>query len=908
MESCLPVAPGNATDAPEADDRRQSPTPGHAQNSHPKRAGFAGRQVSPSDWAGSDCGGGRLRGTEGRLNAVNSNWVRRWLCARGHTEGCLLGVVTFSRRCLGFTTALIVSLLWMAGPGPATASALVDDAVVGNAGEQEPVNFALTLPLRNPSALQDLLTHLYTPGDPQFHHFLSSSEFDQQFAPTAAQYESLKSLASEYGLTIVGEHSGRTLLDVSAPAQTIRHVFGSQMQVRQQGDGRRYFSPNRDAELPFPLAAMGADVTALRQKPWHTHYVQGAQVSQSEAVAKAGRGSQGSYEPTDIKAAYNLNSIQNGGQTVALFELSSATYSDASHYASQFGLRNPTLVQKLVDGGTSDTTNAIEVVLDIEMVMAVANPSSVIVYTGPDTGSGMLDTYVQIADDNLVNQVSTSWGICEADIGQSGVTAESAVFSKMVAEGMAVFSASGDSGAYDCGTVAGGIGVDDPSSQPYVTGVGGTHLTTTSAQGYSAESVWDTNTSEAGGGGISAFWSIPSYQVGVVSSAPVGQFSSSMRNVPDVSLNADPSTGYLVYATSSGQAGWWVIGGTSAAAPQWAAFWSLIGAGLAQKGVSPAQAGYANPTIYGIAKGATAYARDFHDVTTGNNNYFSAAAGYDDASGWGSYNAANLYADVIAAVSNPAPKITISASPTSITAGQALVLTWSSTNATSCSTSSGNGWSSGIALPASGSLSGSVQTAGTYTYGLTCTGSGGSSSAAATLTVAASAKPAVSISFSPSTIAVGQTAMLTWSSTNAAGCSTSSGTGWSSGIALPASGSLSGAIQTAGTFTYGITCTGSGGSSSGQTTLSVTATPTVNIAFTPSTIAVGQTATLSWSSVNATACVTSGSGWPDGVQLPVSGSVGTGAAPVVGTVSVGLTCTGASGSVSGVANLQITAN
>jgi hypothetical protein len=155
---------------------------------------------------------------------------------------------------------------------------------------------------------------------------------------------------------------------------------------------------------------------------------------------------------------------------------------------------------------------------------------------------------------------------------------------------------------------------------------------------------------------------------------------------------------------------------------------------------------------------------------------------------------------------------------------------------------------------------------------------------------------------------VGQSATLTWSSSNATSCTTSSGTGWSSGISLPVSGSLSGAIQTAGSYTYGITCTGSGGSTSAQTTLTVTAVPSVNIAFTPSTIAVGQTATLAWSSVNTSSCVTSGSGWPAGVQLPVSGSVGTGTAPVAGTVTVGLSCTGTGGSVNGSATLQITTN
>src|SRR5581483_10132674 len=120
------------------------------------------------------------------------------------------------------------------------------------------------------------------------------------------------------------------------------------------------------------------------------------------------------------QVAYNAWSIQNGGQAVALFELSSANYSDADTYASAFGLTSPNLIQQTVDGGTTDTSGAGEVMLDIEMVMAIANPDTIYVYTAPNTAAGSLDAYTQIADDHLVNQVSTSWGADEASEGQAG--------------------------------------------------------------------------------------------------------------------------------------------------------------------------------------------------------------------------------------------------------------------------------------------------------------------------------------------------------------------------------------------------------------------------------------------------------------------------------------------------------
>ncbi|MDR3416818.1 MAG: protease pro-enzyme activation domain-containing protein [Nevskia sp.] len=533
--------------------------------------------------------------------------------------------------------------------GAALAQPVFGDTVVRTATEQEQVRFVLTLPLRDQAGLNDLMRHLYTPGDPAYRRFLSSDEFDARFAPTREQYEALKSLATQYGLNVVGEHSGRTILDVQAPASTVRNVFGAQMNLMQQADGRRYFAPDREPEAPFVLSALGAEVAGINDKPRRAHLVVRGAASLAEVAAAAqphaGTGPSGSYGPADIRTAYNLNGIQNGGEPVGLFELSIANYADAGTYASHFGLTNPTLTLMTVDGGTTDKSGSTEVMLDIEMVMAVSNPTGIVVYTGPNTNSGVLDTYTQIAEDNIVKQVSTSWGECEANEGLTNAQAENTAFTKMAMEGIAVFAASGDSGAYDCGGQT--LGVDDPASQPYVTGVGGTTLTTTSTQGYTSEVVWDTSSTEGGGGGISRFWSIPSYQQGVVSNAPTGQYSTTMRNVPDVALDADPNTGFYVY--DSHARGWLIVGGTSDAAPQYAAFWSLIGKGLGNAGHTPA-AGFANPTLYSLAGNPTSYASDFHDVTSGTNNHYSAVTGYDDATGWGSYNGGNLYQAVLSTV------------------------------------------------------------------------------------------------------------------------------------------------------------------------------------------------------------------------------------------------------------------
>ena len=579
--------------------------------------------------------------------------------------------------------------LWLAGlaltgaiaatltPGTGHAQSLPSsDIALQAADEQQRIDFALTLPLHNQTALNQLQEDLYTPGNPNFHHFLSPQQFRDRFAPTQAEYDALKTAALQLGMSIRSEQPSRSFLDVSAPAATVRSLFATQMEWHLSPEGRRYLAPQSTAIVPSALRGLHASVTGLDAHPLTTHL----RGFRNSASPNAGSGSNSSYVPANIKTAYNVNGIQNGGQTVAIYELSAANYGDSATYANSFGLHNPTITQVKVDGGTSDKSGSTEVMLDIEMVMAISNPTSMIVYTGPNSQSGALDTYQKIADDDLANQVSTSWGMPEQYQAGGGAQAESNVFSQMVTEGMALFAAAGDSGAYDNGS---SVSVDDPASQPDVTSVGGTNLQTDSSQNYVSESVWHTSSSEGGGGGISTIWSMPSYQQSVVSSASASQYSTSKRNVPDVSLDADPSTGYYIYDSNNG--GWGVVGGTSAAAPLWAGFWSLVNNGVAAGGGS--RAGFANPLLYSIGT-SSKYGNDFHDVQSGNNAYYNAIAGYDDASGWGSFNGGNLYTDVVASSlqgSSPTPAAPKTA-PANLkaTAGTAsditgqVALTWSS--------------------------------------------------------------------------------------------------------------------------------------------------------------------------------------------------------------------------------------
>lgn len=242
------------------------------------------------------------------------------------------------------------------------------------------------------------------------------------------------------------------------------------------------------------------------------------------------------------------------------------------------------------------------------------------------------------------------------------------------------------------------------------------------------------------------------------------------------------------------------------------------------------------------------------------------------------------------------PRVVLTASPTSIMEGQSTTLTWSSTNATSCTAS--GAWSGSQAT--SGTATETPTATGTDTYTLTCTGAGGSANQSVTLTVNAASAPTVLISVNPATITLGNSATLTWSATNATSC-TASGA-WSGSQAT--SGTQTVTPSVSGTDSYEITCSGAGGNASSTAVLTVNAAaPTVTIAVNPTTITLGSSATLTWSSTNADSCTASGA-W-SGSQA-TSGTA-TETPTAVGSYTYTLTCTGAGGPTSQSATLTVNA-
>jgi kumamolisin len=325
--------------------------------------------------------------------------------------------------------------------------------------------------------------------------------------------------------------------------------------------------------------------------------------------------------------------------------------------------------------------------------------------------------------------ISTSWGLCEPFLGTSNANAENTLFQEAAVQGQSVFAASGDSGAQDCLPAkrnATAPAVDDPASQPFVTGVGGTKLTLSPTR---SESVWNNGPGGFGatGGGDSAFWPMPSYQTGAA--APLGVINGNSstacggycRQVPDVAFDADPNTGLVIDWLGS----WASIGGTSAGAPSWAAITALANASSSCGGSA---VGFANPLLYSAA--SNAYATTFNDVVSGNNDLlgtnggvYSAKPGYDQATGLGTPQGVPL-ASALCPVRLAAP-----AAQRSL-AGAATQLQLQATSSTASRLAyAAAGLPPGLTLnPQTGVISGAPTTPGTYTVTIVAADTRGASS------------------------------------------------------------------------------------------------------------------------------------------------------------------------------------
>jgi kumamolisin len=581
-----------------------------------------------------------------------------------------------------------------------------------------------------------LMRQVSTPGDPQFHKFLTPEQFLAKFGPADADVRKVTAALQRYGLSV--ERASSTTLRATGTPASLEKAFGVTLhlfEVAAQGTVPAYsfHAPLQPPKVPAEVAGLVSAVVGLDTRPQlRPLSMQGPAVLRNAPGCGNPNpfGNPGVKSPIghltvkdfaqyyDVQPLY-AKGVTGSGRTIGIVTLANFTPSDAFTYWNSLGLtvdsNRITIVN--VDGGPgapSDASGSIETTLDVEQAGGIAPGAKIIVYMSPNTHEGLLDVFAAAVDANTADSLSGSWGVWEWYLNLqntpvtdpftgktvSALQAFHELFVQAAIQGQSLFSGSGDSGAYevhrDIVPYPPGysipLSVFFPASDSAITAVGGTTLPGTQTYGsivitVPQERVWGWDYLEptcqpqqtplacglfsvGGGGGVSVFFPVPFYQLGisgVQASQPGQAFVDNAvtppytffalpanyrgRNLPDVSFNADPNTGYIIGYTCSGTDYTGCVtgeystvpfgGGTSFVGPQLNGVTALLSQSAHQR------LGFLNPALYLLADLGFANQTGglpLRYISSGDNWFYYGRNGYSPAAGLGVIDVAKLAA------------------------------------------------------------------------------------------------------------------------------------------------------------------------------------------------------------------------------------------------------------------------
>lgn len=517
----------------------------------------------------------------------------------------------------------------------------------GYAADQELISITIPLKLRNKDVLESFTRELFNPNSLSYHQWMSREDVIDRFAPTVQQAQSVVDYLTQNGFTNIHVAPNRLLVTADGTIGAVRQAFRTSIGHFQR-DGKYGIANVNDVRVPAALGPTVDRVLGLQTLVTAHTFSRNRNelIPASTVVSTAGNSNAHLYYPQEFATVYNAGNTPTAhNTTVAIigWGLMDNAVNDLGQFESAKGITPvATSIISTSSQASDDDSGQSEWAMDAQAIVGIAgNVQKLIFYTdggtysssgsGGDTDSNLLQVINKAVNDNAAKVINMSWGLAECN-GPGSVGFADSVLQIGVAQGQTFVSSSGDNGSYPCDVngqaPAGGsyssssqLSVNYPASSPYVIALGGTTLTTTSGDSYMSESSWAYS-----GGGISTYETAPSWQTG---------FGSYFRQVPDLAFDADwtnsPIGIYLTASTTSGvtQSGWYANGGTSLSAPLFVGAWARLetanGNGL----------GFAAPAIYMYASSIP-----FHDVTAGNNGYYSAKTSRDNATGWGSFDIA----------------------------------------------------------------------------------------------------------------------------------------------------------------------------------------------------------------------------------------------------------------------------
>ncbi len=526
--------------------------------------------------------------------------------------------------------------------------------------EIKPLTFNLAY---NDAAMEQAVAQMYTPGSATYHQFLTPAQIVQKYAPTDAQVQQVETWLQQNGYSVVSVDSMRSSIKVQATVATIEsslHIKFNAYTVF----GREVFIQDGVPTLSGTVASLVSSVVGLDNFAFPT--IKPAFSATGASLTASGNckayGAQQSLTRDRLAGAYQINQLyqqglQGQGMTIGVAEFGEPySMQDVANYAACAGLPTPNIQNINVDGAVAPGSGQGEAAMDLELISSLVPKAQILDYQAnidnTSFAQALVDVFNRVASDDQVQVLSVSYGEYEDAFSGSEQAAVNRSLRTLAAEGISVFVSSGDCGAY--GERIKNIAVVSfPASAPYAIAVGGTHLQVGSNNTRTSETAWGQDSliplcanNWGGGGGVSqnSTFKRPSWQVGSGTTNHYDGSSSlvfnslfgftpvkapnGLRQVPDVSAAAFPNI--AIYY----QGAWLEAGGTSAAAPIWAAGALLVDQGLKQQN-KPSLGSV--PEMYTLAN-HPGNLHPFTDIISGNNLFYPATRGWDYATGWGSPN------------------------------------------------------------------------------------------------------------------------------------------------------------------------------------------------------------------------------------------------------------------------------
>jgi subtilase family serine protease len=509
---------------------------------------------------------------------------------------------------------------------------------VGHLPATQTMHFDVMLALSHQPDLETFLQEAYDPSSSSYRHFVTVEEFTARFGPSQADYDAVKAFAKASGFTVVGGSRNRMDVILTGSVASIEKAFHVTMGIYQHPtENRTFYAPDREptVDLRFQLWHISGLDNYSIPRPNLVH-----RTVKAKSNATTGSGPDQSFLGSDMRAAYyGTGPLTGAGQSLGLVEYYGTDLADLETYYTNVGQTETVPITLLSADGTPVTCYAsqgcddTEQTLDMTQAIGMApGLASLVMYIG-STDSAIFNAMATAKPLNA--QLSCSWYWSPAD-----PKTLNPIFMEFAAQGQNLFDAAGDSTSWQIG------GSIWPADNAYLVSVGGTDLETQSAGGpWASETAWLN-----GGGGFSPNnIPIPNWQLVTADQCIDVYCSTTLRNGPDVSANANFT--FYVCADQNGCTAN-DYGGTSFAAPMWAGYLALANQQALANG-NPTTLGFINPILYTVGLGSS-YDTDFHDITVGTNGY-SATAGFDLATGWGSPNGSSLITGLLGTVVGGGP-------------------------------------------------------------------------------------------------------------------------------------------------------------------------------------------------------------------------------------------------------------